>query len=83
VLPTHLRDAYGGGRCSERTLQEWMGHADFKTTLIYADYSPDERRDRDLVARAFEGPGSKLGSKLSETESNSDARNGSTMREGA
>jgi integrase len=66
-----------------RTLQEWMGHADFKTTLIYADYSPDERRDRDLVARAFEGPGSKLGSKLSETESNSDARNGSTMREGA
>jgi integrase len=23
-----------------RTLQEWMGHRDFKTTLIYADYAP-------------------------------------------
>jgi len=23
-----------------RTLQEWMGHRDFKTTLIYADYQP-------------------------------------------
>src|SRR5215207_5674062 len=52
-----------------RSLQEWMGHADFKTTLIYADYSPDERRDRALVARAFQAPGSRL----SETESNSDA----------
>jgi integrase len=36
-----------------RTLQEWMGHADHDTTLIYADYPPDERRDRDLVDRAF------------------------------
>jgi Phage integrase family len=36
-----------------RTFQEWMGHADFKTTLIYADYSPDERRERDLVARTL------------------------------
>jgi integrase len=23
-----------------RTLQEWMGHADIKTTLIYAHYAP-------------------------------------------
>jgi integrase len=23
-----------------RTLQEWMGHRDYKTTLIYADYAP-------------------------------------------
>jgi integrase len=23
-----------------RTLQEWMGHRDFKTTLVYADYQP-------------------------------------------
>jgi integrase len=87
-----------------RTLQEWMGHADFKTTLIYADYSPDERRDRDLIARAFagadprkpaqnptdprgqvsaDGLGSNLGSKLSETESNSDAPNRSRTREEA
>jgi integrase len=26
-----------------RTLQEWMGHRDFKTTLIYADYAPSGR----------------------------------------
>jgi integrase len=70
-----------------RTLQEWMGHSDHKTTLIYADYSPDERRDRDLVARAFEADplqkvklGSNLGSNLSETESNSGAPNRLQMR---
>jgi hypothetical protein len=28
-----------------RTLQEWMGHRDYKTTWLYADYQPDERRD--------------------------------------
>jgi integrase len=26
-----------------RTLQEWLGHRDFKTTLIYADYAPSPR----------------------------------------
>lgn len=35
-----------------RTLQEWMGHRDFKTTLIYADYQPSER-EAELVDRAF------------------------------
>jgi integrase len=38
-----------------RTLQEWMGHRDFKTTLIYADYQPSEH-ERELVARAFGSP---------------------------
>lgn len=69
-----------------RALQEWMGHADFATTLIYADYSPDERRERDLVERAFTASdelGSKLGSNLSATESNSDGPNRSGVREGA
>jgi integrase len=66
-----------------RTVQEWMGHADFKTTLIYADYSPDERRDRELIDRAFAGQGSNPGSNLSETESNSDASNRSVTREEA
>jgi integrase len=28
-----------------RTLQEWMGHRDLKTTLIYADYAPDRSRE--------------------------------------
>lgn len=36
-----------------RTLQEWMGHRDFKTTLIYADYQPSEH-EIELVDRALE-----------------------------
>ncbi len=41
---------------------------DAATTAIYADYSPDDRRERDLVQRAFDGQGSNLGSNLSETK---------------
>ena len=48
-----------------RTLQEWMGHRDFKTTLIYADYQPSAG-EAELVERAF-GQGAKRGAKLSET----------------
>jgi integrase len=35
-----------------RTLQEWLGHRDFKTTLIYADYQPGEN-EAGLVNAAF------------------------------
>ena len=35
-----------------RTLQEWLGHRDFKTTLIYADYAPGAH-EVDLVNGAF------------------------------
>ena len=35
-----------------RVLQELMGHRDFKTTLIYADYAPSER-DAEWVEQAF------------------------------
>jgi integrase len=35
-----------------RTLQEWMGHRDIKTTEIYADYMPGTE-DAKLVAAAF------------------------------
>ena len=35
-----------------RTLQDWMGHRDFKTTLIYADYAPSGH-EVGLVERAF------------------------------
>ncbi len=35
-----------------RTLQEWMGHKDIKTTERYADYAP-RARDAELVAAAF------------------------------
>jgi hypothetical protein len=27
-----------------RTLQEWMGHRDLKTTLTYADYQPSDAK---------------------------------------
>ena len=42
------------GDVSLRTLQEWMGHRDAKTTLIYADYQPGER-EAELISRAFGG----------------------------
>lgn len=35
-----------------RTLQEWMVHRDFKTTLIYADYCPSAH-EGEMVERAF------------------------------
>lgn len=41
-----LRHTFGTQMASRgvpmRTLQEWMGHRDFATTLIYADYAPSE-----------------------------------------
>ena len=37
-----------------RTLQEWMGHPDYKTTLIYADYAPSAR-EAEWVEAAFGG----------------------------
>jgi len=38
-----------------RTLQEWMGHADSKTTLIYADYLPADH-EAAIVDAAFAPP---------------------------
>lgn len=35
-----------------RTLQEWMGHRDFRTTLIYADYAPGAH-EVELINGAF------------------------------
>lgn len=35
-----------------RTLQELMGHRDFATTLVYADYTPSER-EAEWVEEAF------------------------------
>ena len=52
-----------------RTLQEWLGHRDFKTTLIYADYAPSPH-EGEMVEAAFRGP--IRGPNLSETEVTSD-----------
>jgi integrase len=38
-----------------RTLQEWLGHRDFTTTLIYADYAPNPH-EGELVEQAFRLP---------------------------
>jgi integrase len=55
-----------------RTLQEWMGHRDFKTTLIYADYAP-AANEAEVVNAAFaRGVSINLSINLSKTESNSD-----------
>jgi hypothetical protein len=35
-----------------RTLHEWMGHRDFKTTLIYTDYAPSAH-EGEMAERAF------------------------------
>jgi integrase len=53
-----------------RTLQEWMGHRDFKTTLIYADYAPSAH-EAEMVEQAFRGPVG--GPELSESQVNSSA----------
>jgi integrase len=38
-----------------RTLQEWMGHRDFATTLVYADCSPSAH-EAEWIERAFAPP---------------------------
>ncbi|MGI8440464.1 MAG: tyrosine-type recombinase/integrase [Thermoleophilaceae bacterium] len=63
-----------------RTLQEWMGHRDFKTTLVYADYQPGAH-EAELVERAFAPSGHQLGINLSETDPNSEDRNRSSKRD--
>lgn len=54
-----------------------MGHRDFKTTLIYADYQPSAH-EAEWAERAFQGPDS--GPNLSGTERNTDEPNRSDMR---
>ena len=39
-----------------RAIQEWMGHADAKTTEIYRHYAPDPSNGAAFVERAFGAP---------------------------
>jgi integrase len=55
-----LRHTFGV-RCANagvpmRTLMKWMGHRDFKTTLIYADYAPSSY-EAHMIERAFAADG--------------------------
>lgn len=36
-----------------RAIQEWMGHADYSTTAMYAHYAPDSSNGAAFVERAF------------------------------
>jgi integrase len=51
-----LRHTFGtriaGAGVPMRVLQAWMGHRDYRTTLIYADYEPGDQ-ESDLVDTAF------------------------------
>ena len=54
-----LRHTFGtrlaaSGEVSLRTLQEWMGHRDAKTTLIYADYQPASASRRSSAGRSHQ-----------------------------
>ena len=61
-----------------RTLQGWMGHRDYKTTEIYADFAPDPSQGAVWAERAFgttrvEGapdPWSQFGPNLSASDPN-------------
>ena len=54
-----------------RLLQEWMGHRDFKTTLIYADYAP-AANEANLVNAALSLASTNLATNLSKTANNSE-----------
>ena len=52
-----LRHTYGtlmaAAGAPLRTLQGWMGHRDYKTTEVYADFAPDPSQGAIWAERAF------------------------------
>jgi hypothetical protein len=53
---------------------EWMGHRDFSTTLVYADFAPDPTAGARYAARAF-GPSTNSSTNLSATGVKTDPPN--------
>jgi integrase len=70
-----LRHTYGTAMAAAgaplRTLQGWMGHRDYSTTEIYADFAPDVSQGRELAERAF-GRDTNLDTILRPTETDED-----------
>ena len=66
-----LRHSFGTAMAAAgrpmRALMEFMGHATMRTTMIYADYSPDPSGGVERANRAFAVRGSTRGSNLSES----------------
>jgi integrase len=52
-----LRHSYGTAMAAAgaplRALQEWMGHRDYKTTSLYADFAPDRSQGATWAEAAF------------------------------
>ena len=52
-----LRHTYGTQMAAAgaplRSIQAWLGHSDYQTTAIYADYAPDFSQAAAFAARAF------------------------------
>jgi len=57
-----------------RSIMEWMGHRDFSTTLVYADFAPDPTAGAHYADRAF-GPSTNSSTNLSATDVNTDPQN--------
>ena len=66
-----LRHTFGTRMAAQgvpmRALQEMMGHRDFKTTLIYADYAPSPH-EAEWIEAAFRSPASELAAELPAAE---------------
>lgn len=60
-LHTFATTLAASGNVSLRTLQEWLGHEDIRTTQIYAHYMPGER-EAELIEDAFWSHGLQLDS---------------------
>jgi integrase len=71
-----LRHSFGTRMASVgvpmRTLQEWLGHRDLTTTLIYADYAPSDHEAAWVEAAFDPARGINRGIKLSTSRNSAD-----------